>query len=241
MGDVSFYQTSTDGFLAREKGGISAERIKNDPQFERTRENGAEFGRANSASRLVRTSLRALIAGSADSRMTSRFNARMTKVVKADTTSTRGMRNVADGDLTLLRNFEFNDAGLLAHTLYAPFTTSVDRAVGSVTINVPAFIPKLLIAPPSGATHAKLISGVAAVDFEANTYSVFTAQSAEIVLGMQEQPNVSLVHLIGPNNPRPIFVVLGIDFLQEVNGARYSLLEGKFNALSIIAVDAAAQ
>ena len=34
IGDVSFYK-SQDGFLAREKGGIDKERIKNDPAFQR--------------------------------------------------------------------------------------------------------------------------------------------------------------------------------------------------------------
>ena len=45
IGDISFYKTG-DGHLAREKGGIDASRIANDPAFQRTRENGAEFGTA---------------------------------------------------------------------------------------------------------------------------------------------------------------------------------------------------
>ncbi len=57
-GGVSFYKTSEDGYLARQKGGVDGERIKNDPEFERTRENGAEFGRAGVASKLLRTSIR---------------------------------------------------------------------------------------------------------------------------------------------------------------------------------------
>ena len=34
-----------DGLLARAKGGVSEDRIQNDPAFQRTRENGEEFGR----------------------------------------------------------------------------------------------------------------------------------------------------------------------------------------------------
>lgn len=45
IGDITFYKTQ-DGHLAREKGGIDASRIKSDPAFQRTRENGSEFGRA---------------------------------------------------------------------------------------------------------------------------------------------------------------------------------------------------
>ncbi|HEY0092582.1 MAG TPA: hypothetical protein VGB43_08860, partial [Flavobacterium sp.] len=49
MGGITFYKTSLDGHLAREKGGIEASRIASDPAFQRTRENGSEFGRAGRA------------------------------------------------------------------------------------------------------------------------------------------------------------------------------------------------
>ena len=48
LGDVNFYK-SQDGFLVREKGGVDGKRIKSDPAFKRTRENGQEFGSAGKA------------------------------------------------------------------------------------------------------------------------------------------------------------------------------------------------
>ena len=45
IGGITFYK-SQDGYLAREKGGVPAEKIANDPAFQRTRENGEEFGLA---------------------------------------------------------------------------------------------------------------------------------------------------------------------------------------------------
>jgi hypothetical protein len=48
VGGITFYK-SKDGYLAREKGGVSADKIANDPNFQRTRENGEEFGRAGKA------------------------------------------------------------------------------------------------------------------------------------------------------------------------------------------------
>lgn len=51
IGDITFYK-SQDGYLTREKGGVEASRIASDPAFQRTRENGAEFGRAGKAGRL---------------------------------------------------------------------------------------------------------------------------------------------------------------------------------------------
>jgi hypothetical protein len=48
IGNITFYK-SKDGFMAREKGSLDASRIATDPAFQRTRENGAEFGRAGKA------------------------------------------------------------------------------------------------------------------------------------------------------------------------------------------------
>jgi hypothetical protein len=43
IGDLTFYKSSGQ-YLVRQKGGVSGDRIKNDPNFARTRENNNEFG-----------------------------------------------------------------------------------------------------------------------------------------------------------------------------------------------------
>ncbi|HSQ45116.1 MAG TPA: hypothetical protein VLM16_08980 [Ginsengibacter sp.] len=45
IGNITFYK-SKQGFLAKGKGGIPADRNAKDPAFIRTRENGSEFGKA---------------------------------------------------------------------------------------------------------------------------------------------------------------------------------------------------
>jgi hypothetical protein len=100
IGGITFYK-SQDGYLAREKGGVSADRIANDPNFQRTRENGAEFGRAGKAGKILRTSLRALLQNVSDSRMVSRLTKQMVKVIQMDAVNPRGERNVIDGEAEL--------------------------------------------------------------------------------------------------------------------------------------------
>lgn len=107
ISDITFYKTQ-DGHLAREKGGVDGQRIKNDPAFQRTRENGAEFGRAGKAGKLLRNAFRALYLNSADSRMVSRLTQAMMRVVKADAVSDRGQRHILDAETELLSGFEFN-------------------------------------------------------------------------------------------------------------------------------------
>ena len=52
IGNIIFYRT-IDGYLAGKKGGIAAHRIYTEPNFARTRENNAEFGRAVEGSRVL--------------------------------------------------------------------------------------------------------------------------------------------------------------------------------------------
>lgn len=138
IGNITFYK-SGDGYLAREKGGVDAKRIATDPAFQRTRENGAEFGRAGRGSKLLRNAIRQLVQNASDRLMTSRLTRAMMEVIKADATNERGQRNVIDGEAVLLEGFDFNNNGKLSTTLYAPYTSSIDRVTGELSINIPSF------------------------------------------------------------------------------------------------------
>ena len=148
IGDITFYKTQ-DGHLAREKGGIEASRIASDPAFQRTRENGSEFGRAGKAGKLLRTALRPLLLNSADGRMVSRLTQQMVKVIQMDAVSDRGLRNVIDGEIELVLGFEFNIRGKLGTSLFAPFTPVIDRVAGTLDVSIPPFVPANMIAAPS--------------------------------------------------------------------------------------------
>jgi hypothetical protein len=236
IGDMSFIKTE-DGYLARRAGGIDGKRVLNDPQFARTRENGAEFGRAGTAAKLIRTALRSLIMKAADSRMTSRLTKEMVRVIKADTTSDRGKRNVLDGEVELLKGFEFNNNGTLSQTFFAPFTATIDRASGNLTIDIPAFVPAVSIASPQGATHCKLNASAIEADFEANVYAVSASESADIEVTAKQQAAIQLANPLPANSTRPLLLAFGVEFYQLVNGNKYPLNNGSFNALALVAVN----
>jgi hypothetical protein len=236
IGDLSFYKTK-DGYLAREKGGIDKERMKNDPAFQRTRENGAEFGRAGKAGRLLRTSVRPLLLKAADGRVASRMTREMVKVVKSDTSNNRGERKVTEGDVLLLKGFEFNQNGKLNATMYAPFSAAIDRASGEATVNIPGFIPQNTFAAPGGATHMRLIVAASKVDFEEEAFDMDTDESSDIAIGPQSESAINLTATVPTTGDFPIFLLFGVEFLQEVNGTMYPLKNGAFNALALVEID----
>lgn len=233
VGSFTFYK-SKDGYLAREKGGIDAKRIASDPAFQRTRENGQEFGRAGKASKYLRNAVRSLLQNTSDSKMVSRLTRQMMLVVQADPINARGMRNITNGNITLLQEFDFNVNSKLSTTLYAPFTTQIDRTTGSLIVEVPAFVPMNGVAAPGGATHLVLHSAGVEIDFEQGTSVADIESSDTIAFDNVATELLTHSHLVTPNSTLPVFILLGIEFFQEVNGSMYPLKNGAYNALAIV-------
>ena len=236
LGDVNFYK-SQDGFLVREKGGVDGKRIKSDPAFKRTRENGQEFGSAGKAGKLLRIAFRSLLLNS-DNRVVSRLVRDFLKVIQSDPLGARGLRRVMAGNVVLMRDFEFNIRAPFSSMFYAPYTVVIDRVAGTVTVEVPAFSPFTLLQAPMGTTHFKSVSGGAAVDFDARTFVAASEESAFLPWDINMSPVLNHVHSFPANSIDPLFVMMGISFYQEVNGEMYALNDGSFNCRALVEVEA---
>lgn len=234
--DLTFYKTS-DGYLVRSRGGVSAERIATDPAFARTRENGAEFSRAGKASKLLRTVFRTQLQNARGKRTPSRLTQELMRVIHTDATNARGMRTVQDGELSLLQDFDFNDRSQLGSVLFASYTAALDRATGAATVSLPAFVPVNDIVAPAGATHFIVHAAAAAIDFLGEVYQVGSDATEVLPLGGAAAAEQTLTCTLPPASTDPLFLIMGIEFYQEVNGQQYSLKNGGFNALTIVGVD----
>lgn len=236
LDDISFYKSS-DGHLARTKGGIDANRIANDPAFQRTRENGSEFGRAGKAGKLIRNSIRVLLQNAKDKRVVSRLTKDLVAITKTDLVNPRGERTVEDGNLSDLLGFEFNLNGKLGSTLFTPFSVAFDRATGSADVTLAAFSPTVRIAAPSGTTHFNIVMGAAEEDFVNDTFVFETASSGILPYTAPDTAPIAMNVPLTANSVLPVIEVVGIEFYQEVNGQMYPLKNGAFNALSVALID----
>lgn len=236
--DLTFFK-SRDGYQVRKKSGVSAERIQSDPAFQRTRENGAEFGRSARVSKYIRIAMRSMLSNVSGNRMANRLTGRVMQILKTDTTSARGERNVLTGEIGLLNGFEFNDGALLTRTFIAPYTSAIDRSSGGALITIQSFNPADSLRPPDGATHLRLVSGMAAIDFETGESQFNKVSSPELLLNAESIEAISLTPSLPSAGSLPLFLLLGIEFYQEVNGRFYALRNGAYNALSIVNVNVA--
>jgi hypothetical protein len=235
IGEYTFYK-SKDGYIAKQKGGVDAARIKNDPAFARTRENGKEFATSASAGKMVRDAIRSLMLNAADNRAGSRLTKLMSVIKNLDGTSVRGDRNVGVGINTLgakelFKGFDFNLEATLGSKLFKAYTVTP----GTGEIQIKNLVPTSdLIAPP-GATHVAFTGAWARIDFTTGASEYEESMKTNLLLDATPV-QVSLVPSGQPAGPGTDLFLLKIEFFQEVNGAQYSLKNGAFNVLNVVEV-----
>ncbi|MNR30420.1 hypothetical protein D3C85_1478750 [compost metagenome] len=103
-------------------------------------------------------------------------------------------------------------------------------------MDIAPFVPLNMIAAPSGTTHFKIISAGAEIDFEVENFAVSNSETA--ILPWDANPTVAInqVNSVTANSTKPLFLALGVEFYQEVNGKMYSLKNGAYNPLSLVQV-----
>jgi hypothetical protein len=237
LDDLTFLHTQ-DGYRVRNKSSLTAARIASDPNFLLTRQNGYEFARSSKAAKLMGKAFRSTIAGTVDSRMHSRLLRVMSAVLHMDQVHGHGARTVADGDMSLLNEFQFNVRTAVDETFHAPFTSSIDRVTGACKIIIPSNKPLEQIVPPQGATHFRLISAAAELDFLAPEKIVASASSGYLLLDNTATAALTLTSTVTVGSTLPIFLAFGIEFWKDTNGFKEAMRNGAYNAYGIVRLDA---
>ena len=236
LDELTFYR-SDGGFLVKTKGGISGDRIANDPAFQRTRENGSEFGMAAGAGKQVRTAFRNMLMTASDKLVTSRLTKVMTDVKNLDAANARGERHVHEGfDLpegkAVLKGFNFNIRSILSSILFKPYTLNT----GTGALDITGLIPTMDVVAAPGSTHMSITAGWARVDFATGEFETSISNTVNLPIDGNAS-NVNLTHTAAPTLATGINVyVLLVEFFQEVNAVQYSLKNGAHNSLAVIDV-----
>lgn len=234
QGTVGGLVFAKDGTV-RQKPASNKAAFSSSASMARTRENAGEFGRAASGGKLLRDSLRVLIAAASDSQMVSRLTQLMRSIIGMDTTNGRGERVVDKTNIAELLGFNFNLGAGIGQCLF--FQYGIAQAGANVTMTIPALNPATDIVAPQGATHFELLYGTASLDFENYLYEVGTVAAPLGILALNSAPlaNKALVAAFpaAPAASNVVVGVVGINFYQSVNGQMYPLNNNATNPLAI--------
>ena len=235
--NLTFYKTQ-DGHLVKTKGGVSGDKIANDANFARTRENGAEFGMAAGAGKLLRDTLRPLMQSVADNRVVSRVTQLMTQVKNFDTSNDRGERQVSvgfevDAGKNVFKGVDLNLNAPLTSVFYKSIL--VDTSTGTVTLS--GFTPKSDIYAPKGCTDLTIQTGWARVDFAGGVGDIVLSTVQSLPYDNNLQNMAPIMPNGTPQTTTGIFFnVILISFFQTINGKPYPLNNGFHNTLNILNV-----
>lgn len=233
--NLTFYK-SADGHMVRTKGGVSKNRIMNDPAFIRTRENGTEFGHSASSGKMLRNAVGSLVFKAKDSKLSSRMMKVMSVVKNYDGISLRGERNVATGLQTpegkiALKGFDFNNRALMQSVFFAPY--ALDTATGAVVVE--DLIPNEQLHFPSGSTHFSLKSAFVNLDFETGVSEITYSDVVNLPINNVIATQTLTPSAVPAGSGTQLYLLL-VEFFQEINGVQYSLKNGAFNVLNILDV-----
>jgi len=226
-----------DGLLARLKSALDKERIMTDDAFERTRENSKEFARACKGAKTLTDLFTVGIDNCYDNRLRGRLVGRLMKVIHGDTSSARGSRNLVDGDDSLLSHFQWNRHAGLRSVLKAPFTVALDRTAGTCTVNIPSFIPAILLKGNPDATHYEIIMSTAEVDWNDENRLAEVAFTAMLPWDQTASTAISQSLSLTVGSVLPIVTTIAIRWYELVSGDYYLLKNINYDTAAIVDVN----
>lgn len=247
VGDLQFFRKDGNAYVGLSSQ-ISKDRILKDPAFKRTRENMSEFGGAAAVSKSLREYLTP-VKGLIEKQLHNRLVAVLRELINLGT-GDRGTRRVEFSlNQSELDGFELNKATKISEVFFVDHSMAANVNRNQITLTVEEFLPADYLLIPEGATHFRVhIAALAISDFEAvgpkkkyrpvNTtqHGLFTHEvTTELSLNALVTGGITLTaDLPGAPVLDPevsLAGMLGIEFLQEVNGVFYQF--ATYNAIRI--------
>ncbi|MDB5274483.1 MAG: hypothetical protein JWO58_2850 [Chitinophagaceae bacterium] len=246
---ISFYQRNGQD-LVRVANGPDKNKILNNPNFIRTRENNQEFGGAAMIGKALRLGVVREFSDMSD----SLANSRIVKIVKEMInrgSGNRGQRAFTPVPLgPMLLNFPFSEKVSFDSICLAPYTVVVNAGRNEVTFTFADFNTGNMIHAPNGATHVRLINLISVLsqynynvltkkyeptDAIRNSMNAFSA-SDYMLLGGEVGAVTTLTSTIDlGSNPlldsSALISCIGVEFYQDLGGTKYLLSSG--NAMKI--------
>lgn len=229
--EIIFYKRNGK-YYARKKGAPSREKLKKGKEFENSRRVSAEFGHASKiASKLYRSCKGILNSGRHDG-LHGKLTSILNRVIQSDPVSEYGHRRLRFGNLELMKGFDFEATSLKSLIANMP---TVDHQGQVVRINFSRIGDVKKKAIPDGATHYRVDLLWCRLDevTEKVGYQEYQGNIIELNASLDLNGVVEMDLGNALQSEEVLFVVMGIVFLQEVNG-KMDELAGK-RAVGVLA------
>ncbi|MCR9016975.1 hypothetical protein [Aquiflexum gelatinilyticum] len=223
MGGLDFYQ-SEGVDMVRTKTGPTTEQFKNDDAFENSRKNASEFGTASSVAGKLRRAILSKPCPNVDPNFNGRFTKLFVSILGTDPINPKGMRKVTAGDVSQLVGVNFTaDSNLRSVLGGFPVMAEIKKGK-SYSFDFGEVTASATTGKQQG--QRQVIFGLVSLSEDAETVVVW--QESEILDGRQSLSVLGekVLSFETPQSHRLILGIVGIKFIDVVNGQTYTLKEG---------------
>lgn len=203
-------------------------------QTETTKESASEFGLASTTAKVIRNCLYGLIQQNYDGGMVNRFQLTVYAAIKTGT-EIRGERTLYEGDLDLLKGFEFNNRSPLSEVLKVKPSAVLDEN-GRISVTLPPFDARRDLKAPSRTHGCHLRVLVTAFNFSKAYYQFVGHQQLSIDPTLHYEEQTLLFEEEIPDGCI-VMVTLALHFFShQLPVGEISLNSKELNPVSLIGV-----
>jgi hypothetical protein len=208
-------------------------KYRNSINFKRVRENAAEFKTIAVTAKMLRKQVNAMVKRVKDPQQSIRLSALLRSILKSDNSQPRGMRTIIDGDLTLMKGFEFSAPGVLSNSYLGKYETNIDRASGTLSMTIPEFVAEKLVQKAEGATHFQFHAAAVEYDFTSEKAVVNLVSSEKYTIENIVIPQIDLRPQVTAGSNKPLLLLFGIDYHIKEHDSFYELMTKTSNAVVV--------
>lgn len=158
-----FTVTPRDGYYQLRKIGLSGERVKNDPAFQRTRQQAADFAKAL---HLATAICQHVLAHTSLKRPLRSLAGRIRQAMGCDQVNPPGRRSLMQGNPQLLNGFEFNPAITWKDSIEHLPQVRVAPGFEVISINWPAMHPSVDMILPANSSYLRARATILTIDLQ---------------------------------------------------------------------------
>ncbi|MGL2966189.1 hypothetical protein [Flavobacterium sp. XGLA_31] len=235
LGNITSVRTK-EGSYIKMKNLVPKYKYQHSASYADFRMHGQYMRTASQLSRSFRVLGGLYLRAGSNSRMYSRLNALLLRLIQCDPVSRKGEFRAELGVQTdegkaLLLDFEFNKFLSFGTVFKSHYTLSDDLK----TIAIQSFNPKYNLLQPKGATHVQLQTALLRFDFGSGAGQF--VKGTPVLMPLKDATvDLSLVCALPDSGPGTLLSFLQVTFFQELNGQPYALKGDEGTVVTVMGV-----
>jgi hypothetical protein len=224
--DYVIYPNKKGEMILQKKTGFTSDKMKNDPKYEKSRNNASEFGRVSARCKQLRILLKDVLPKRNNLDIVNALVTKMRQVMVMDKTSGRGERNLGDAfrnkeARSFFLGYHFNPAAEYTHTFRIPYTVSSN----GLSLSIGKFSAKETVSFPGRTNSAGVRLHGLYFDFNAGEGTL--ASSDRLFFGCHSTVDKTRLMVPAPDGNGVLFSILELQFFIDDQGSYVPVEDGK--------------